>query len=55
VTSAAGSSAGASGAVTEQLAVAFSRLPSGTGFDMGVVVVDASGGADGAFTTQKVQ
>jgi len=41
--------------VTEQLAVAFSRLPSGTGFDMGVVVVDASGGADGAFTTQKVQ
>ena len=42
-------------AVTEQLAVTFSRLPSGTGFDMGVIVSDASGGADGAFTTQKVQ
>jgi hypothetical protein len=41
--------------VTEQLAVAFSRLPRGTGFDMGVIVSDASGGADGAFTTQKVQ
>jgi hypothetical protein len=41
--------------VTEQLAVAFSRLPGGTGFDMGVIVSDASGGADGAFTTQKVQ
>ena len=42
-------------AVSEQLAVGFDRLPVDTGFDMGVVVSDASGSADGAFTTQKVR
>lgn len=42
-------------AVSEQLAVSFDRLPAGTDFDLGVVVSDASGGADGAFTTQKVR
>ncbi len=42
-------------AVSQQLAVAFTRLPAGTDFDMGVVVSDASGGFDSAFTSQKVQ
>ncbi len=42
-------------AVSEQLAVAFTRLPVGTDFDMGVVVSDASGGFDSAFTSQKVR
>ena len=41
-------------AVSDQLSVTFERLPKGTGFDMGVLVGDAAGNYDGAFTTQEV-
>jgi hypothetical protein len=41
-------------AVSDQLVVSFDRLPTGTKFDMGVLVGDAAGNYDGAFTTQEV-
>lgn len=42
-------------AVSDQLAVAFSRLPAGTAFDMGVVVGDVAGNYDGAFVQEEVR
>ena len=42
-------------AVSEQLAVAFSRLPTGTPFQMGVVVGDVAGNFDGAFVQEQVR
>jgi hypothetical protein len=42
-------------AVSEALAVAFSRLPAGTAFTMGVVVGDVAGNIDGAFVQEKVR
>jgi hypothetical protein len=42
-------------AVTDQLAVAFSRLPTDTPFEMGVVVADAAGNFDGAFVQERVR
>lgn len=42
-------------AVTDQLAVAFSRLPTDTPFEMGVVVSDVAGNFDGAFVQERVR
>ncbi len=42
-------------AVSEQLAVAFSRLPTGTPFQIGVVVGDVAGNFDGAFVQEQVR
>jgi hypothetical protein len=42
-------------AVSQALAVAFSRLPTGTPFTMGVVVGDVAGNFDGAFVQEKVR
>jgi hypothetical protein len=42
-------------AVTQQLAVAFSRLPTGTPFEMGVLVGDVAGNFDGAFVQERVR
>ena len=39
-------------AVSEALQVAFTKLPVGTPFDMGVLVVDVQGNVAAAFTTQ---
>jgi hypothetical protein len=40
--------------VSQSLAVDYPQLPSGTRFDMGVIVVDLAGSADGAFVTARV-
>jgi hypothetical protein len=42
-------------AVSDQLAVGFTRLPTGTSFDMGVVVADVAGNYDGAFVRERVR
>ncbi len=42
-------------AVTDQLAVAFSRLPADTPFEMGVLVGDVAGNFDGAFVQERVR
>jgi hypothetical protein len=42
-------------AVTDQLSVAFSRLPSDTPFQMGVLVSDAAGNFDSAFVNERVR
>jgi hypothetical protein len=41
--------------VTDDFQISFPSLKSGTPFDMGVVVTDVAGGADGAFTSSTVQ
>jgi hypothetical protein len=41
--------------VTGNFQISFPSLKEGTPFDMGVVVTDAAGGADGAFTSATVQ
>jgi hypothetical protein len=41
--------------VTDNFQISFPSLKSGTPFQMGVVVTDVAGGADGAFTTSTVQ
>jgi hypothetical protein len=40
--------------VTPNLGVAYPQLPEGTPFDMGVIVVDVSGGVDGSFVHETV-
>jgi hypothetical protein len=42
-------------AVSRHLAVGFTRLPTGTSFDMGVVVADVAGNFDGAFVRERVR
>jgi hypothetical protein len=42
-------------AVTDQLSVAFSRLPADTPFQMGVLVSDAAGNLDTAFVNERVR
>jgi hypothetical protein len=42
-------------AVSQQLEVAFNRLPAGTAFEMGVVVSDVAGNIDGAFVQEQVR
>jgi hypothetical protein len=42
-------------AVTDQLAVSFSRLPAGTPFTMGVVVADVAGNSDGSYVSEQVR
>jgi hypothetical protein len=41
-------------AVSDALSVDFAPLPTGTQFDMGVVVADAAGNFDGAFVSSRV-
>jgi hypothetical protein len=41
--------------VTDDFQISFPSLKPGTPFDMGVVVTDVAGGADGAFTSTTVQ
>jgi hypothetical protein len=42
-------------AISEALSVAFSRLPAGTPFEMGVVVADVAGNVDAAFVQEQVR
>jgi hypothetical protein len=42
-------------AVSDALQVAFTKLPVGTRFDMGVLVADVQGNIAAAFTTQTVR
>jgi hypothetical protein len=41
--------------VGDDFRISFPRLPAGTPFDMGVVVTDLAGGADGAAVSAQVQ